>query len=194
MYRTGSLWAHSNLPVDCHPDIITVAKPLANGYPIGAVLLRDNIAASMTVGQSDYDIRMSSVLLTLSDNVGTHGTTFGGSPLACALGYHVLGRLSDRSFVSHLVDTSAHLVNRLKALPSRFPEILHPDVRGAGLILGLGFKQEDGPKRVVSMARERGLLLLTAGKDALRLVPSLNIGEKEVDEAVDVIEDCLRSL
>ena len=120
-----------------------------------------------------------------------HGTTFGGSPLACALGYHVLGRLSHRDFVSHIHEISAYLIGRLQRLPAQFPQLLQPEVRGRGLILGLGFKDEEGPKRVVSMAREKGVLFLTCGKDALRLVPSLNVGKAEVDRAVDVIAECL---
>ncbi|TCD71357.1 acetylornithine aminotransferase [Steccherinum ochraceum] len=171
LYRTGTLWAHSTLPVDCHPDIVTMAKPLGNGYPVGAVLMRDSVAGSMTAG--------------------THGTTFGGSPLACALGHHVLSRLSERSFVAKAMETSAYLHSRLSLLPKWFPAILEPKIRGQGLILGLGFKDAAHPAALVGMARERGVLVLTAGKDAVRLVPSLNIGESEVDQTVDVLESCL---
>ncbi len=122
---------------------------------------------------------------------GTHGTTFGGSPLACALGYHVLSRLSAREFVANMQETSAYLQGRLSQLPKWFPDTLQPSVRGRGLILGLGFRNVDHPGRVVTMARERGVLILTAGKDAVRLVPSLNITREEVDVAVDVLESCL---
>ncbi|KAH8106264.1 pyridoxal phosphate-dependent transferase [Cristinia sonorae] len=171
LYRSGTLWAHSALPIDCHPDIITMAKPLGNGYPIGAVLMRDSVAKPMTTG--------------------THGTTFGGSPLACALGHHVLSRLSARPFVANVMETSAYLHGRLSQLPKWFPEILEPAVRGRGLILGLGFKDAAHPAAVVGMARERGVLVLSAGKNAVRLVPSLTIGTGEVDESVDVLESCL---
>ncbi|KAI0676938.1 acetylornithine and succinylornithine aminotransferase [Trametes maxima] len=174
LYRTGKLWAHSSVPADAHPDIVTTAKPLANGYPIGAVLLRDAIAETMTAG--------------------THGTTFGGSPLACALGYHVLSRLSDQAFVDHVKDTSEYLEERLSLLTKWFPNILEEEVRGCGLIRGLGFKDASHPGRVVDMARERGVLLLTAGKNAVRLVPSLNIGAGEVGQAMDVVESCLSLL
>lgn len=171
LYRTGRMWAHSASPADCHPDVVTMAKPLANGFPIGAVLMRDSIAEVMTVG--------------------THGTTFGGSPLSCALGFHVLSRVSKRSFIANILETSAYLHERLSRLPGWFPEILEPSVRGRGLILGLGFRNKDHPGQVMGMARERGLLVLTAGKDAVRLVPSLNISRDEVDLAVDVLESCL---
>jgi len=101
LFRTGKLWAHSALPVECHPDIITMAKPLANGYPIGAVMMRDSIAEVMSVG--------------------THGTTFGGSPLACAVGYHVLSRLSDHAFLDQLEETGRYLHGRLSQLPRLSP-------------------------------------------------------------------------
>ncbi|EIM88181.1 acetylornithine aminotransferase [Stereum hirsutum FP-91666 SS1] len=171
LYRTGSLWAHSTWPISCQPDIVTMAKPLANGYPIGAVMMRDAVAEVMTAG--------------------THGTTFGGGPLACAVGYHVLSRLSERAFVSHLMETSTYLLGRLEKLSAWYPELVAPKIRGRGMILGLVFKREGDPGRLVELARERGVLLLTAGKDCVRLVPSLNITQAEAGQAVDVIESCL---
>jgi acetylornithine aminotransferase len=69
--------------------------------------------------------------------------------------------------------------------------VLQPQVRGRGLILGLGFKDADGPAKLVALARERGVLLLTAGKDAVRFVPSLTVSKEEVDRALDVVESCL---
>ena len=87
--------------------------------------------------------------------------------------------------------TSEHLDARLSKLPSWFPGLLQTEVRGRGLIRGLGFKDSNIPGEVVKLARERGLFVLTAGKDAVRLVPSLNIGTAEVDLAVDVLESCL---
>ncbi|KAF8452453.1 acetylornithine and succinylornithine aminotransferase [Boletus edulis BED1] len=174
LYRTGSLWAHSSLPVDCHPDIVTMAKPLANGYPIGAVLMRDSIASTMTAG--------------------THGTTFGGSPLACAVGHHVLSRLSSPAFVDNVKEISAYLDSRLGYLVQWFPDLIHDKIRGRGLLRGLGFKNVAHPGQVMQLARERGVLVLTAGKDAVRLVPSLNVSKDEVDVAIDVLEACLTVL
>lgn len=126
--------------------------------------------------------------------IGSHGTTFGGSPLACALGYHVLSRLSAGEFVANVQETSAYLQARLGQLPTWFPDVLKPGVRGRGLILGLGFKRAEDPAKLAQMARERGVLVLTAGKDAMRFVPSLNIGHAEVDIVVDVLESCLQTM
>ncbi|KZS97554.1 acetylornithine and succinylornithine aminotransferase [Sistotremastrum niveocremeum HHB9708] len=172
LFRTGSMWAHGTLPTDCHPDVITMAKPLANGFPIGAVVIRENVAEVMTAG--------------------SHGTTFGGSPLACRLGSHVLGRLAETPFVKQMNESATYLQSRLARLSDFFPTIVGP-TRGRGLILGIPFiKDPDGhPAQLVSLARQRGLLLLTAGKDAVRIVPSLNVQKTDIDEAVDVIESCL---
>ncbi|KIJ56508.1 hypothetical protein M422DRAFT_238135 [Sphaerobolus stellatus SS14] len=173
LYRTGDLWAHSSYPVDCHPDIVTMAKPLANGYPIGAVVMRDRIAQYMTAG--------------------THGTTFGGSPLACGLGLHVLTRLSSAAFVKDVHETGTYLNERLQQLPGWFPSVVK-EIRGRGLIRGIGMRDGAAAGALVSLARERGVLLLTAGSDAVRLVPSLNVGRTEVDLALDVIESCMHKL
>ncbi|KAJ7499170.1 acetylornithine aminotransferase [Mycena latifolia] len=174
LYRSGALWAHSELPLGCHPDMVTMAKPLANGYPIGAVLLRDSIAGTMTAG--------------------THGTTFGGSPLACAVGHHVLSRLADAGTVAQIGATSVYLESRLGELPGRFPRVLEENIRGRGLIRGLGFLDAGHPGSVVEKARTRGVFVLTAGKNVVRIVPSLNVGREEVDTAVDVIAGCIAEL
>ncbi|KAG8990067.1 acetylornithine aminotransferase [Tulasnella sp. JGI-2019a] len=171
LYRTGTLWAHSSYPKDCQPDIVTMAKPLANGYPIGAIMLREKFAPHIAIG--------------------SHGTTFGGSPLATRLGHHVLSRLSAPNFVSHVRDAASHLHARLAPLPTLFPTLLLPSVRGRGLLTGLGFKDSADPGILLKMMRERGVLILTAGKDAVRIVPSLIVKTEELDFACDVLESCL---
>lgn len=90
-----------------------------------------------------------------------------------------------------MAETSKYLGERLEALPKWYPDLLEERVRGRGHIRGLGFKNVEIPGRIVELARERGVFVLTAGKDAVRLVPSLNIGKEEVDLAVDVLESCL---
>ncbi|KAF8761540.1 Aminotransferase [Rhizoctonia solani] len=162
------------LPIDCHPDVVTMAKPLANGFPVGAILVRDNIAQAMTVG--------------------SHGTTFGGSPIATRLGHHVLSRLSQPEFITHVKTVAQQLDARLAALPGMFPSII---AGPAVVVASCG----------VSRSRTRMIqpswlnLLANAGsccslleKMRVRLVPSLNIGSEEVDHAVDVIESCLHVL
>lgn len=169
-----------------------MAKPLANGYPIGAVIMREEVAQVMSVGKH------GNLLLTRSHSnarnsvvSGTHATTFGGSPLACAIGHYVLQRLSDEAFIESVKKNSDYLRERLVQMTRWFPKMLQPEIRGRGLIIGIGCYEEDLPGRMVSLARERGVLILTAGKDAVRLVPSLTVEKEEVDFAVDVLESCL---
>lgn len=139
-------------------------------------------------------IGVSDPLTITKLDTGTHGTTFGGSPLACAIGYHVLNRLSDGSFGVRMKETSGYLRERLELLPRWFPEILQDKIRGRGLIVGLGFKNAQDPGRLVGAARERGLFVLGAGNDAVRLVPSLTVGREEIDRAVDVLEGSLAAM
>ena len=87
--------------------------------------------------------------------------------------------------------TGAYLHERLQVLSEWFPNLVGPKIRGRGLILGIPFLAAGQPGRLVEMARERGVLLLTGGTDAVRLVPSLNVSREEVDLGVDVIESCL---
>ena len=128
-------------------------------------------------------------MLTRSE--GSHGTTFGGSPMATALGLHVLKRL--QSLAGDVQDNGAYLKARLSKLSEWWPEVVGP-VRGRGLILGVPFKGEGTNAKIVEMARQRGVLLLTAGKDVVRFVPSLTVGRAEVDHAVDVVEGVLARL
>ena len=166
-----------------------MAKPLANGFPIGAIMLNEAVASGMTAGMVHFTCT-GRLCLTVRVT-GTHGTTFGGSPLACAIGQHVVGRLSAPEFVARVAETSNYLEERLSLLPKWYPGLLQEKVRGRGLIRGIGFKDEGMPGKIVGLARERGVLLLTAGKDAVRFVPSLNVEKADVDLALDVLEGCL---
>lgn len=164
------MWAHSSFPAAAQPDIVTMAKPLANGFPIGAIMVRSKIANAISPGM--------------------HGTTFGGQPLACAMAVHVLERLSAPAFLDNLQSTSAYLGKKAEKLPQLFPSLIK-EIRGRGLIRGIAFKDESKPGELVKLARERGVLLLTAGKDAVRLVPALVVSKEECDKAMGVIESCL---
>ena len=156
---------------NARPDIVTMAKPLANGFPIGAIMVRDHIADVISIG--------------------SHGTTFGGQPLATAIGTHVLSRLNNPDFLSRLNDTANHFDMLLSRLPELFPTLVEGPIRGRGFIRGIPFRDEKAPGELVRMARERGVLLLTAGKDAVRCVPALIVSREECDRAVGVMESCL---
>ncbi|KDE09241.1 hypothetical protein MVLG_00561 [Microbotryum lychnidis-dioicae p1A1 Lamole] len=169
--RTGSLWAHGSLPVDCHPDIVTMAKPLANGVPIGAILMKDKVADVIKFGD--------------------HGTTFGGGPLQTRVAHHVLGRISEPAFLENVTSTSKVLRERLATLPGLFPRLIAGPPRGRGLIMGIPFTRDEYVQRVLKLARERGVLLLGCGKSTVRFVPSLIITTEELEKAMDVLESCL---
>ncbi|CAO1635124.1 unnamed protein product [Parajaminaea phylloscopi] len=178
LYRSGTLWCHSEMPVEAHPDLITMAKPLANGFPIGAVLMRKKVADAITVGD--------------------HGTTFGGGPLASRIAHHVLSRLSEPSFALRVMERSQHLLSRLEELRNHFPDLIahqpdsgKPSPRGKGLLVGMSMAHAPDAGRVVTLARERGLIVLSAGSDTVRIAPSLTVSPEQIDKAADILESCL---
>ncbi|KAL4400249.1 acetylornithine aminotransferase [Malassezia pachydermatis] len=173
LFRTGTMWCHSAMPTDAHPDMVTMAKPLANGFPIGAVLMRPTIAQAIVAGD--------------------HGTTFGGGPLTCRIAHHVLGRLADPALVKNVHAMSEHLFTRLQRIQTLFPDLVAAEgsPRGRGLLVGLGLQEASNVGRVVALARERGVLLLSAGSDTVRFAPSLTVTKAQVDEAMDVLESVL---
>ncbi|CDW99695.1 hypothetical protein [Sporisorium scitamineum] len=175
LFRAGTMWCHSDYPTSAHPDMVTMAKPLANGFPIGAVLMRDRVANLIAVGD--------------------HGTTFGGGPLTSRIAHHVLGRLSNKELGESMKESSEALFSRLHNLVAMFPDLLlndpeagKPSPRGKGLIVGVSTKDPSHAGKVVQLARQRGLLILTAGSDAIRILPSLTVTREQVDKAVDIIE------
>ncbi|KAJ1952357.1 acetylornithine aminotransferase [Dispira parvispora] len=170
--RTGKLWGFQNYDsVICHPDILTMAKPLANGVPIGAVMLADHVAEVIVAGD--------------------HGTTFGGNPLACRVALHVFERISQPEFLERVHSTGEYFKSRVQSqLQAQFPKLIR-EVRGLGLMIGVEFSQNPAP--LVQLARERGMLIITAGNNTVRFVPPLIITEKEIDTAVDILGDCLKA-
>ncbi len=124
-------------------------------------------------------------------SVGSHGTTFGGQPLATRIGVHVLSRLNEPGFIAHLKETASHLDRLLSRLPELFPSLVKGPIRGRGFIRGIPFRDGTAPAELVRLARERGVLLLTAGKDAVRCVPALIVSKEECAKAVGVMESCL---
>ncbi|WP_322802005.1 aspartate aminotransferase family protein [Thermoflexus sp.] len=161
--RTGTLWAYEAYGVE--PDLLTVAKPLANGLPIGAVLMREKVAAVLQPGD--------------------HGSTFAGGPLVSAVALHVFQRLRDPTFLAHVRETGAYLMERLHA--AELPGVR--EIRGRGLLVGI---EIEGDARAVTMAAlERGLLLTTAGDHVVRMVPPLIVERSHIDEAVAILQEAM---
>jgi acetylornithine aminotransferase len=168
--RTGALWAHAHLPKAAHPDILTTAKALGNGFPIGATLVNAHVADKIKVGD--------------------HGTTFGGNPLACRLAHYIVSRLADPELQKDVLAKGEIFRTGFEALRNEFPELVQ-EVRGRGLILGLQLSED--PARIVQAARERGLLVITAGANTLRFVPSLVVSEEEVREGLGVLREAIKA-
>ncbi|HSE95722.1 MAG TPA: acetylornithine transaminase, partial [Methylomirabilota bacterium] len=161
MGRTGRLWAYQHAGIE--PDVMTVAKALASGIPIGAMLARESCARVFVAG--------------------SHGTTFGGNPFATTVGVATMTTMLEDKLPERADRVGGYLADRLRALAGRTAAI--KVVRGKGLLVGIELDRPAGP--VVTACRERGLLVLTAGDTVLRMTPPLIIDETDVDQAVGVV-------
>ena len=159
MGRTGTLWAHE--PSGMTPDIMTLAKPLGGGLPIGATLVTEAVAAAMRPGD--------------------HGSTFAAGPLACAVAHALFERVRRPAFLAHVREVGGYLGTRLRALSAESSVVT--EVRGRGLIWGLELTVPAGD--IVTAGFEAGLLTVPAGENVLRLVPPLVIEKEHVDTLVE---------
>ena len=159
MGRTGRLFAHEWAGIT--PDIMMVAKGIGGGFPLGAVLATEAAAAGMVAG--------------------SHGSTYGGNPLACAVGARVMEIVADEVFLAEVARKAALLRQRLEGLVAAHPEVFDK-VRGVGLLLGLRCRV--APSELVSAAYAEHLLTVPAADNVVRLLPPLNITDEEIAEAV----------
>ncbi len=159
MGRTGKLFAHEWAGVT--PDIMMVAKGIGGGFPLGAVLATEEAAAGMTAG--------------------THGSTYGGNPLGCAVGSAVMDIVADPAFLSEVSRKSALFRQRLEGLVAAHPDVFE-SVRGSGLMLGIRCKQTNTD--VVAAGYDAEVLTVPAGDNVIRILPPLTISEEEIGEAV----------
>jgi acetylornithine/N-succinyldiaminopimelate aminotransferase len=166
MGRTGSLFRHQATGVV--PDIMALAKGLGGGFPIGACLASARAASGMTLG--------------------SHGSTFGGNPLGCAVANAVLDVVLADGFLAQVQTVAAALRRQLEQLAAAYPEAIL-EVRGAGLMLGL--RTAAASTELVPKLAERGLLTIAAGDNVIRLLPPLIIGPAEVEAAIAMLEEVL---
>ena len=166
MGRTGKLFAYENF--DLIPDIVTIAKSLGGGVPIGACLTKG---------------KANDVLVP-----GDHGSTYGGNPLVCAVANAVLHELIDNKLIEkNVVEKGQYSVEKLKKLKEKFDFI--EEIRGKGLLLGIKFDEKKVlAKDVVLKALENGLLLVGAGNNVVRFFPPFNVTNDEIDKAVSILE------
>ena len=159
MGRTGRLFAHERAGIA--PDIMMIAKGIGGGFPLGAVLATEDAASGMTVG--------------------THGSTYGGSPLAMAIGNAVMKTVADKTFLAEVNRKAGMLCQKLEGLVAEHPEVFE-GVRGEGLMLGIKCKMPNAD--VVKAGFDAGIITVPAGDNVVRLLPALTISEEEITEAM----------
>lgn len=173
MGRTGTLFAYEQAGVA--PDIMTAAKALGNGLPIGAMLTTDTVAEAF--------------------GVGSHGSTFGGNPVAAAAAVAVLQEMLADGFLEAVRETGQYFIGKLKTVATRFPD-LASGVRGRGLLLGLVLTEQgrEHGAAIVQHMFERGVLMNFAGNTVLRFLPPLIVTRQEIDQVVEELISVLDTL
>lgn len=164
MGRTGKLFAHFGYDVQASPDIISLAKPLANGVPIGASLMTERVASILKPGD--------------------HGTTFGGNALACAVGETVIKVLGKAGFLESVNSVSKHLLKELDAYKRLYSDHI-VEIRGKGLMVGVQFKADFKLPTLIEKAQKNRLLMISAGSNTLRIVPPLIITKQEITIGIE---------
>ena len=163
--RMGSLYGYMNYNIQ--PDIVTSAKGLGGGIPIGATLTTRIIGESM--------------------QPGTHGSTFGGNPIACAVAHEVLNIVSDEEFLNEVSEKEKLFLNLLSELKNHG---VFSDIRSAGLWIGCDLVEKSA-NEALDKAYEQGLILVSAGSNCLRLAPALNISNSEIEKGVEILKQVL---
>ena len=163
--RMGNLYGYMNY--DIQPDIVTSAKGLGGGIPIGATLTTRVIGESM--------------------QPGTHGSTFGGNPIACAVANEVLNIVSDEKFLKEVIEKEKLFLSLLTELKSKG---VFSEIRSAGLWIGCDLVDKSA-NEILDCAYEEGLILVSAGSNCLRLAPALNIPNSEIEKGVDILKQVL---
>jgi acetylornithine/N-succinyldiaminopimelate aminotransferase len=164
MGRTGRLWAHE-WAGGGEPDIMCVAKALGGGFPVGACLATERAAEGMTVG--------------------AHGSTFGGNPLAMAVGLAAFDEISRPETLENVLRVAGYLGQQLQGLKDRFPDVVS-DIRGKGMLIGVQLIPNN--REIMALARDHGLLIAGGGDNCVRLLPPLNLTMEEAQEAIERLE------
>jgi acetylornithine aminotransferase len=167
--RTGKMWGHQHSGV--LPDMLTSAKPLANGIPIGAVIMNERVSQVM--------------------NAGDHGTTFGGNPLACTVACEVVGRIEE--LLDHVTEQGSQFKQALIGLHEAYPRLIK-EIRGSGFILGMEMSKAGDQDKLVELCRSNGLLMVTAGSNSVRILPPLIATSENLSDCITLIDKSLRTL
>ncbi len=162
--RTGKLFAHE-WAGDAAPDIMAVAKALGGGFPVGACLATAEAGRGMTVG--------------------SHGSTYGGNPLAMAVGLAAMEELNSPELLAHVREVAGYFVQQLSGLQERFPDVVE-DIRGKGLLIGIKLKTPN--REFMQHARDQHMLIAGGGDNCVRLLPPLTLTLEEAQEAISKLE------
>ncbi|HLW54719.1 MAG TPA: aspartate aminotransferase family protein [Candidatus Angelobacter sp.] len=165
--RTGRWFAYQHFGIQ--PDLVTVAKPLAGGLPLGALLASEKVSECM--------------------HPGMHGTTFGGGPLACAVALQLLHTLERQKLLKHVEKTGAYFLRRLQELQARYGAIR--EVRGLGLMLGMDLDSADLAKAVFKQMLDRGVIVNRTDETVIRFLPPFIVQKKHVDEVIALLDQTL---
>ncbi len=161
--RTGKFFAFEHAKIK--PDIVPIAKGIGGGFPIGACLVNKRVASGM--------------------KPGTHGTTFGGNPLAMSVGNAVLDIILKKSFLKNVQKTSAYFYLKLNQLQKDYPGVIK-EIRGKGLLVGI--KISVNQKKFIEKLLDNKLLTIKAAENVVRLLPPLNVKQKEIDLAIAILK------
>ena len=161
--RSGNFFAFEQSKVK--PDIVPIAKGIGGGFPIGAVLMNKKVAAGMTPG--------------------THGSTFGGNPLAMAIGNTVIDIVSDKKFLNNVKNLSNHFFIKLNHLKKKYPNIIK-EIRGKGLLIGIQLHIDQ--TNFIKKLMDNKLLTIRAAENVIRILPPLNVKKNELDKAIKIID------
>lgn len=169
MGRTGKLFAYEH--ADMAPDIMTSAKALGGGFPVGACLAVEKVAKAMTVG--------------------SHGSTYGGNPMAMAVAGAVVDVMTEDGFLDHVVEMGNHLKQGLAGIVDRHPDVIE-ELRGIGLHIGLKCKNENS--LLLNKLMEHGVLAAKGGDNVVRLLPPLIIEDAQISELINALDDACTEL
>jgi acetylornithine/N-succinyldiaminopimelate aminotransferase len=161
--RTGDFFAYEKSKVK--PDIVPIAKGIGGGFPIGAVLMNKKVAAGMTPG--------------------THGSTFGGNPLAMAIGNTVMDIVSSKKFLNNVKSVSKYFLSNLNKIKDEYPNIIK-EIRGRGLLIGIQLHSDQ--TMFIKKLMDNKLLTIRAAENVVRVLPPLNVKKSEIDHALKIIK------
>jgi len=161
--RSGDFFAFEKSKVK--PDIVPIEKGIGGGFPIGAVLMNKKVASGMTAG--------------------THGSTFGGNPLAMTVGNSVMDIISNKKFLKNVKKISEHFLSNLNKIKDEYPNIIK-EIRGRGLLIGIQLKIDQA--KFIKMLMDNNLLTIRAAENVVRILPPLNVKKNEINQSLKIIK------